>query len=170
MISRLPQSKGNLTVASSSLALQKSPLHTLPFLKLRLSINNLSLWLASPHTSQRKKKLLDGAVLQNTIPSCYLPSFLPVMEGGCLRGGSHDPFTALLKAIAFMLDMLLVCLYWFRPIIKSLWAFKSKWKEQQTSKVMFPWFSQSMPTSDVYILLFTKLTSLTLFITYTWYM
>lgn len=59
MINGLLISKENLPMSwpLSSLDSPKSPLHTLPFLKLRISINHLlSLWMASSHTSQRKKK------------------------------------------------------------------------------------------------------------------
>lgn len=61
MINGLPHSKGNLPLSwpSPSLCSPKSPLHTLLFLKLRISINRLlSLWMASSHTSHREKKTL----------------------------------------------------------------------------------------------------------------
>lgn len=93
MINGLLHSKGNLTMswASFSLHSPKSPLHTLPFLKLRISINHLlSLWMASAHTSQRKKKTLRYK-LQSICLSCHLPSFLCQWRGGVLWRWSPWP-------------------------------------------------------------------------------
>lgn len=88
MINGLLLSKENLPMSwpLSSLDSPKSPLHTLPFLKLRISINHLlSLWMASSHTSQRKKKTprYKQSFKALAWAAFFLPSCVNDGGGGC---------------------------------------------------------------------------------------
>lgn len=160
MINGLLLSKENLPMSwpLSSLDSPKSPLHTLPFLKLRISINHLlSLWMASSHTSQRKKKT--PRYKQSFKALAWAAFFLPSCVndgGGCAL--EVEPMIPSLPSSRSLLSCLICAWSVSTNIILSSKTSELSKANGKNSKLQ-RWCFRSIPSYDVYLLLFAELIS-----------